>query len=38
MEDLSREFTVALLWELLYAGDMVMIDETEDDLIKRLNE
>jgi len=38
MEALSREFTVALLWELLYAADLVVIAETEDDLIKRLNE
>jgi len=35
---LSREFRVALPWELLYAGDLVVIAETEDDLIKRLNE
>jgi len=38
MEALSKEFRVALLWELLYADDMVVIAETEDDLIKRLNE
>jgi len=38
MEDISREFTVALPWELLYAEDLVVIAETEDDLIKRLNE
>ena len=37
MEALSREFRVALLWEL-YAGDLVMIAETKDDPIKRLNE
>jgi len=35
MEALSREFRVALPWELLYADDLV---ETEGDLIKRLNE
>jgi len=29
---------VALPWELLYADDLVVIAETEDDLIKRLNE
>jgi len=34
---LSREFGVALPW-LLFADDLVVIDETEDDLIKRLNE
>jgi len=29
---------VAFPWELLYADDLVVIAETEDDLIKRLNE
>ena len=38
MEALSREFRVALPWELLYADDLAVIAETEDDLIKRLNE
>ena len=38
VEALSREFRVALPWELLYADDLVVIAETEDDLIKRLNE
>ena len=37
MEALSKEFRVALPWEL-YADDLVVIAETEDDLIKRLNE
>jgi len=37
-EAFSREFRVALSWELLYADDLVVIAETEDDLIKRLNE
>jgi len=38
MEALSREFRVALPWELLlYADDLVVIAATEDDLIKRLN-
>jgi len=37
-EALSREFRVALLLQLLYADDLVVIAETEDDLIKRLNE
>jgi len=36
MEALSTEFRVALRWELLYADDLVVIAETEDDLIKRL--
>ena len=35
---LCREFRVALPWELLYADDLVVIAETEEDLIKRLNE
>jgi len=29
---------VALPWELLHADDLVVIAETEEDLIKRLNE
>jgi len=37
MEALSREFRVALPWELLYADDLIVIAETEEDLIKRLN-
>ena len=37
-EALSGEFRVALPWELLYPDDLVVINETEDDLIKRLNE
>jgi len=37
MEAISREFRVALPWELLYADDLVVIAETEEDLIKRLN-
>jgi len=36
IEAISREFRVALPWELLYADDLVVITETEDDLIKRL--
>jgi len=36
-EALSREFRVALPWELLYTDDLVVIAET-DDLIKKLNE
>jgi len=38
MAAISREFRVALPWELLYADDLIVIAETEDDLIKRLNE
>ena len=33
-EALSREFRVALPWEL-YSNDLVVISETENDLIKR---
>ena len=32
------EFMVAMSSELLYAHDLVVIAETEDDLIKRINE
>ena len=38
MEAISREFRVALPWELLYADDLVVVAETEEDSIKRLNE
>ena len=38
MEAISREFRVALPWELLYAVDLAVIAETEEELIKRLNE
>jgi len=37
MEAISIEFGVALPSELLYADDLVVIAETEEDLIKRLN-
>jgi len=37
MKALSRAFRVTLPWELLYMGDLVVIAETENDLIKRLN-
>ena len=35
---LGGQIRVALPWELLYADDLVVIAETEEDLIKRLNE
>jgi len=41
MEAISREFRVVLpwdFWELLYADDLVVIAESEEDLINRLNE
>ena len=38
MEAISREFRVALPWELLYADDLAVIAETLEELIKRLNE
>ena len=34
MEAISREFRVALPWELLYADDLAVIAETEEELIK----
>jgi len=37
MEAISREFRVALPWELLYTDDLAVIAETEEELIKRLN-
>ena len=37
MEAISGEFRVALPWELLYADDLAVIAETEEELIKRLN-
>ena len=37
-EAISKEFRVALPWELLYADDLAVIAETEEELIKRLNE
>jgi len=38
MEAISRQFRVALPWELLYADDLAVIAETEEELIERLNE
>ena len=37
MEAISREFRVALPWKLLYADDLAVIAETQEELIKRLN-
>ena len=37
MEAISSEYRVALPWELLYADDLAVIAETEEELIKRLN-
>jgi len=37
VEAISREFRLALPWELLYADDLVVIAENEEDLINRLN-
>jgi len=36
--EVIREFRLALPWQLFYADNPVVISETEDDLIKRLNE
>jgi len=33
VEAISREFRVALPWELLYADDLAVIAETEEELI-----
>ena len=38
MESISREFRVDLPWELLYVDHLAVIAETEEELIKRLNE
>jgi len=38
MEAISREFRVALPWELLYVDHLAVIAETEEKLIKRLNQ
>jgi len=38
MEAISREFRVAIPWELLYADDLVVVAETEVGLLERLNE
>ena len=35
---MPREFRVALPWELLYADDLAVIAETQEELIKRLDE
>ena len=37
IEAISREFRVTLPWELLYADDLVMIAETEEDLRGLMN-
>ena len=38
MKAISREFRVALPWELLYADDLAVIAETDEELIERLYE
>jgi len=38
MGAISIEFRVAVRWELLFADDLAVIAETEEELIKRLNE
>jgi len=38
MEAISREFGVAVPWEQLYANDLAVIAETEEELIKRFDE
>jgi len=36
IEAISTEFRVALPWELLYADDLAVIAETEEELIRSL--
>ena len=36
MDTLSGELGVTLPWELLFADDLVVVAEVEDDLVKRL--
>ena len=36
VEALSKEFRVGCPWELLYAGDLVLVAETLEDLKKKL--
>jgi len=36
MEAISTEFRVAMPWELLYADDLAVIAETEEELIRSL--
>jgi len=38
VEAISREFRVALPWEVLYADHLAVIAETEEEPIKNLNE
>jgi len=38
MEAISREFSIDLQRQLLYANELFVTAETEEDLIKRLNE
>jgi len=38
MEAISRKFRIALTWEPLYADDLAVIAENEEELIKRLND
>jgi len=37
METISRQFTDVLPWELLYVNDLVVIAESREELIKKLN-
>jgi len=38
MKAISREFAIGLPWELLYADDLVVIAEDENELIVKLNQ
>ena len=35
---MSREFRIALPWELLYSHDFIVIAESKEELIKKLNQ
>jgi len=37
MEAISRKFRDALPWELLYADDFIVIEDSKEQLIKKLN-
>ena len=34
---ITREFRVGLPWELLYADDLVVIEDIEEEMIRKLN-
>ena len=36
MNELSKKFRVGLPWELLYADDLALIAETEEELVEKI--